>query len=734
MSKYIKNGLGFFVGFSLGLYDRRNNTFLIFAKTNKDLQEKIAKAEEVAVNEYKNLQNKLSGKSNNKDKLMEEFENSEWGEKAKTTYQAAKKEWIKTKDSEKLLEEFAEQAKNMFENSEWGQKATQDYNKDMRQWLQNIGYKGNDDISDHTNDVVCRLKKEFEKTDTGKRAKELLEIERKNWIADKLNIGTSRDKMFDSKTDQNENIQTKFNNTYQDLSELANKTWESIKEAKQNISNEINENQDERMNNTTQSFNDDQYERNRSNNSDVLKKHKQTEQPFKSIKGQGNSSEKNLKENKNDNQIAQEENKFEELLREGKKQFYNITEAINDNKPVKLNKGISEEEKEKLNTTNDKSKYKNVSTYKYNQEKDDKIDLNQVWERTKDIAESSFEKINESQPIEYLKETIEKYTTGNRGLDSEKYQDIDKRSRKKDEELSKLWQKTKEDLGEVIQTVADSEPMKVVKDTMEEKGAQIFGSEHKSKEEESVDNNLKKNYNKVSKQSANGIETKQKNNNGSKTQNQSSNQQQNIRRQIDIDHHLWTPGFKKQQATIFNDSSKVDTESSTSNGVKSKKQQNIYNGTDKKTGNFVSIDDTKDTKDGDSAYNKPDKWERAEEGTGLYVRNLNEKAPYNTDAHTINIKEKPIPKSGSPVNDHKNRRDNVNNNFNPNNYSLDKERDRSFNVQNKDFRNEQQAYTTKDSVLDYNKTKDKQNIKYNDNPTDVDKQTSEKTSNPKVVK
>lgn len=98
MQRIFKYGLSFGTGFSLGIYDRNKNTFMIFARHTRNIQDKIAKAEEVVVDEYKDVRDKLSDTLDKTNKALVNIGDTSIVNKGKELVQDIKHSWTDNND------------------------------------------------------------------------------------------------------------------------------------------------------------------------------------------------------------------------------------------------------------------------------------------------------------------------------------------------------------------------------------------------------------------------------------------------------------------------------------------------------------------------------------------------------------------------------------------------------------------------------------------------------------
>lgn len=867
MSRLIKSGLALIGGFSLGMYDRQNRTVLIFFKNQRDLQDKVAKAEELVVDEFKNVQDRFITNNKSLSNMVDDFENTDWGKRAKKLYDTAKQQWSEAAALGITIEEYARRSRDKFENSQWGQQALDEYNDTMKNWKQDKG--GSDDSgSNQVKRSFYDLRHEFEKSDEGKKAKEALEHARLTWAAEKLNIEATGHKIWDDRRVQDEKdndrydrIDNKDNNRTVDNKDInignrVNKIWETTKNKVKDISDDLTDqgqnnaeinkarrgldqgnlisplNKDnpddpvvlrkhERPDKPVETFDEmgvsthnrtsskvpnkdtgdvntaDSYQKDKPESNGMLEQG--NEQLSKMIYGDSETRSKNSPSSYKDRMHTHgddEDTDITGIWQQMKDYIGSTVQAINLSQPIESTKDVVTEKVDNL-MNEDMNKGSYSSDYENNnkrqQNTDNKIPQkhpadNQneelgLWDKTKNTVSGIKQNITESRPMKYMADTMEekmenlhnpshtpKFDIENANIQNDRRNEVD--------EDKGVWDKAKNAANTVRQNVTESRPMKYVADTLEESKDNFMNPEHKPKQESNEDSGLMKKAKdmvdttkdkvgellgatkeiksrNISTDKTNDSTTDQTTKNkidendkktdhkkltpntqskDTKTDLYSDNEDKKVKsNHIDIDHHAWTPGSEKQ-AKLFSKES-ADEKSGVNNEQREHNRQNDIHVADKETSNLVPVDDSKDDKIGNLAYNQPDREQRNKERAELMARNAEEKAPYNIDARYITVKEKPIPRANTIKDDRSGARDTLIPTIDPKNYELDKMSNSHGDLKNANIDNQKKAYVPKDPVKHAKGTNNSQNTAQDDNKsTDRSAKLSEEKLKPKIAK
>lgn len=144
MIRYIKGGLSFLAGFGLGSYDRNNNTILVFLKNNRNVHEKVAKAEEGVSNQLHSVPNDI--KSTND---IRHYENSSTDPRGNNGTE------ISRQDIENINNK-------LFEATDKGSEALNGYYQELEKPYNS----SNNDNNKLSTDSISRYKKYYKPTDT----------------------------------------------------------------------------------------------------------------------------------------------------------------------------------------------------------------------------------------------------------------------------------------------------------------------------------------------------------------------------------------------------------------------------------------------------------------------------------------------------------------------------------------------------------------------------------------
>lgn len=725
MSRYVKTALGFAAGFSLGMYDRRNNTFLIFAKNHRDLQDKVAKAEEMVVDEFKNVQNKLSNTTISKDNIINDFETSEWGKKAKKMMDTAKQQWSEAKQLGISVEEYAEKAKDKFENSEWGRQAKDEYNDAIKSWQKNKGNSEDKSLVEQAKNKLDDFKEEFEKSDAGKKAKDALDQARKNWASEKLNIEATGHKIWDDRRTADEKGRTTQSNSRNEVGNKVNQLWENAKDTVKDASDNLlisNNNQgrnDDQSSKRNQGRGDDRTKQPAHSRSDresdpvVLRKHERPDHPPSVFMEQGVATLNNVNQSQSGNKNAKggndvnnnKQDDSKSSWEKGKEQISDMVGSKVDNRT-----NVPHESDRDTKDSNRINQQQNIRPQNYDPDmlEEKQRDDSTMLEKAKGFVGSTMQTISDSKPMKVAKDTMEEKLENLHNPSHKPKYDIEGANvqnyrANEDFEPSGVWEKTKDMVGSTVQTVNESKPMKAFKDFNEEKMDHLMNPQHKPKQESNVDESWTQKAKDLiddSKDKLGGLVGSHK---GSKDQKHDDSDKKNtkhIDNPVNIDHHAWTPGTeKKAQVDAYKSHSKQSGQPA-SNESDDHSGKSVNHVADKETDNLVPTDDSKDNVVGNLAYNKPDRQQRNSERAELMANNLEKKAPYNTDAHYITVKGKPIPRANSIVDPRTGNNNNVSPTIDSSNFKLDKETDQSSRVQNMNTKSSEKLYAQKDPSKD----------------------------------